>query len=145
MSSRTQPLPTPMMKKMLPRTRQTVTKTEDSLVFSWEGRHIPFISPLFWTFILDVLFSFSRLIFLVFASVLNVISHVRILHSEFHCCFNFAPYVFGQFPFIRRNTSMAQHFRFARYLCKMPRSRGFMAMMNHSEPFLFLFDCYVSP
>ena len=29
-------------KKILPQTHQVATKTEDSLVFSWKGRHIPF-------------------------------------------------------------------------------------------------------
>ena len=49
---RTPPLLTPT-KKILPRTHQLATKTEDSLVFSWEGRHIPLVSFLFWTLILN--------------------------------------------------------------------------------------------
>ena len=34
---------TSLMKKILLWTCQMAAKTEDSLVFSWEGRHIPFI------------------------------------------------------------------------------------------------------
>ena len=52
------------MKKILLWTRQMATKTEDNLVFSWEGRDIPF----HFTFILDIylgcfFFSFLQLIF----------------------------------------------------------------------------------
>ena len=43
-SSRTRLLLTPPTKKILLQTHQMATKTEDSLVFCWEGRHIPFVS-----------------------------------------------------------------------------------------------------
>ena len=67
-------------KKILPWTCRMVTKTEDSLVFSWEGRHIPFVLLLFWTFILDISFHFCD------------------LHSEFYIHFKFTLYPFSQFP-----------------------------------------------
>ena len=68
MNSRTPPLPT-LMKKILPWTRQMVMKTEDSLVFSWERRHIPLVLfSLFWTLILNIYFSFSQFIFQVLLS-----------------------------------------------------------------------------
>ena len=54
-----------LMKKILHWTHQMVMKTEDSLVFSWEGRHIPFVLFLCWTFMLDVYFHFLQFIFQV--------------------------------------------------------------------------------
>ena len=44
---------------------------------------------------------------------------------QVHFHFKFTLYAFGQFSFICKNASMAWHFRFTRYLCKMPWSRGF--------------------
>ena len=112
-------------------------KTEDSLVFSWEGRHIPFILFLFWTFILDVfIFHFLQFILqvsvpfwmFIYMFVIYIQSFTSVSNSHFMPLFIF----------------LQKHFHGATFsLCmipsQMPQSRGFLAMMNHSEPFLFYF------
>ena len=132
MSLRTQLLLTPTTmamtsptKKILLRTCQMAMKTEDSLVFSWEGRHIPFC----FTFISDIHLGCLIFIFAIdfprFTSILVVYLYVHDLHSEFASvsCVHFD--AFGQFPFIRKNTSMAQPFFLCAIPSQMPQSRGF--------------------
>ena len=63
--------------------------------------------------------------FLSFAFVLVVYLYVRNLHSKFAAisCSHFD--TFGQFPLIRKNASMARHFRFVRYLHKCHKAEVF--------------------
>ena len=106
-------------------TRQMATKTEDSLVFSWEGRHIPFLFCfLFWTFLFNVYFHFRDWVS-EFCCRLSRLLYVHDLHSKFAAisCSHFD--AFGQFPLIHKNTSMAQHFRFVRYLHKCHEAEVF--------------------
>ena len=53
-----------------------------------------------------------------FAFVLVVYLYVCNLHSKFAAISSLHFDTFGQLPFICKNTSMVQHFRFMRYLCK---------------------------
>ena len=131
-SSRTQPLPTltmtattSPMKKTLPQTCQMAMKTEDSLVFSWEGRHIPI------HFVLDICFR-------------HFISHLWFSFWDLH------PFEVHTLSLQSISLYSSKHFHGATFLLcvipsQMPWSRGFVTMMNHSEPFLFHFKFYVLP
>ena len=154
MSSKTPPLLTPTtiatispMKKILLQTHQMATKTEDSLVFSWEGRDIYHFSFHIYSghFLLDVLFfSFSRLIF-------------RVLLLSWSFIYMFALYIPGSLPFSSYFDAFGQFSLYSQKrfhgttfsLCaipsQMPRSQRFLAMMNCSEPFLFLLILCFAP
>ena len=149
MSSKTPPLPTPMtiatispMKKILLQTHQMATKTEDSLVFSWEGRdiyHFPLF--LFHLFILDIplgcLFSFSQLIFQVSLSSWSFIYMFAIYIPSlppFHVC-TLIP--LDNFPLFAKMLPWCDIFALHDTFANATQQR-FLAMMNRSEPFLFL-------
>ena len=132
------------MKKILLWTHQMATRTEDSLVFSWEGRHVPF----HFAFILDIylghlIFIFA-IDFLSFASILVVYLYVCDLHSEFTSisCLHFMPSV--NFLLFAKILLWRDIFALRNIFTNAMKQR-FLAIMNHSEPFLFHFDLYVSP
>ena len=137
MSLKTPPLLTPTTiatilptKKILLQTCQMVMKTEDSLIFSWEGRHIPFsfifvLLVLFWTFFSWMFTFIFSIDFLSFTFVLVIYLYVHDLHSKFAAvsCSHFD--AFRQFHLIHKNASMAQLFCFMQYLCKCHKAEVF--------------------
>ena len=149
MSSRTSPLPTPttiattsLTKKILLRTCQVATKTEDSLVFSWEGRHLPFLFHfLFQTFLLDIYFHFLRLIFQVSLSSWSFIYMfaIYIPSSPLFQVYTLMPS--GNFPLFAKTLPRCDVFALHDTFTNATKQR-FLAMMNRSEPFLFHFVFY---
>ena len=151
MSSRTCLLPTPTMiamtlpiKKILLWTCQMATKTEDSLVFSWEGRHIPFsFRFLFWTFLLDIYFHFRD-----WFSKFHFRLGRLLICSQFTCqvrrCFKFTLWRLWATSLYLQKCFQGATFLLRAIPSQMPWSRGFWLWwiaLSLSSFFWF----YVSP
>ena len=89
------------------------TKTEDSLVFSWEVRSIPFLFSLFISDIFSWMFTFIFAIDFP-SSVFVLVVLFICLRFKFRVCFHFKFTLHAFSPFCK-NTSMARHFCFVRY------------------------------
>ena len=143
MSLKTRPLPTlttiattSPIKKILLWTFQMAMKTEDSLVFSWEGRHTPFsFCFLFQTFLLDVYFHLFD--FPSFTFILVIYLYVHNLHSEFTSVSSSHSMPSVNFPSFTKTLPWRDIFASCDTIANAMKQR-FLAMMNCSEPFLFL-------
>ena len=121
-------------------------KTEDSLVFSWEGRHIPFLFSLsFRTISLGRLFSFLRFDFLWVSLSSWLFIYIFVIHipSLPPFCSHFD--AFRQFSLYSQKCFHGTTFSLHVIPSQMPWSQRFLAMMNHSEPFLFILILWFAP
>ena len=135
-------------KKMLLRTRLMVTKTEDSLVLVGRGETYTifrFVSHLFQTF------SFGRFIFYF----RDWFSEFRFHLGRLFICSRFTfqfhrRLIFALWCLWANSAYLQKHFHGVTFsLCaissQMPWSQRFLAMMNRSEPFLFLLTLWFAP
>ena len=133
-----------LTKNMLLRTHQMTVKTEDSLVFSWEGRDIyHFLFRIYFrhfllNVLLSILLSFLRFIFQVSLSSWSFIYMFAIYIPSLppFCSYFDAS---GQFSLYSQKHFHGATFSLHAIPSQMPQSQRFLAMMNCSEPFLFQF------
>ena len=121
-----------------------VTKTEDSLVFSWEGRHILF-SFHFYFGHFSWMFTFIFAIdFLSFAFILVVYLYVHDIHFKFTSVSCLHLLLLDNFPLFTKTLPWRDIFTSCDTIANAMKQR-FLAMMNCSEPLLFLFDFMFHP